>query len=881
MDGRSRRRNRMKMSEFKKKKEELLAAHSGPDQGTAFSRAYARLLDETLTGLFESAVEEAGGVPGLALAALGGYGRGGMSPGSDVDLLFLASKDVDQSPLESVVESVLYPLWDLKLDVGHAIRTPQQCLDLAKEDFATMSAQLDARFLTGDVTVHFEFMEALFRRLGAKARKKSFFKDLVASVEERHAKYGQSPYLLEPNVKEGQGALRDIHAMIWAAIGLYDFSDLEEVSARGLLSADRLEELWAARCFMTDVRHHLHRLSGGRNDDLTFDLQDRVSEVLGYRSEGHVSGVERFMQRYYTHVYRTKNTLDYFFSRIREDLMPSGIRRFTRVSRTVERGLTIRRGQIELGTRAEVSRKPILMMRAFEVSAGSGLPVSQRSLELIRTHLDLVDDDYRGDAAVAKSFKRMISLIPPRRPELTGFQTALQVLDFLEAYIPELGAVRAQVQYDAYHVYTVDVHLVLAWWQLKKIALGISDPESGLYEQSVFQDINQPELLFLAGLLHDIGKGRGADHSAEGAAMVPAIGRRLGLSQEETDTVAYLIADHLYLAHIATRRDLSEEKLIVDCARRVGDVQRLNMLTLLTFADSRATGPAVLTQWKAVLLRNLYSRLYRVLTRTGLAGKEEARHDEELCNQVREKLAGRLSSKEVESRLGRMSAHYLSAMRAEDVVGHIHLEREMEERKATLVWEVEEKAAGYCQVTILAQDRPGLLSRMAGVFTLHNINILGAQVFTRANNIALDVFQVDYPPDRMFAEETWSKVKRDAERVLTGHMALDYRLSKKSPLLTAKGLPTRQPDRVIIDNETSDFYTIVEIHTYDRLGLLYEITKSLFDLQLSINIAKISTNADQVVDVFYVRDFLGEKLLDEAQTDELKEALLHTLSQKS
>ncbi|MEW6267465.1 MAG: [protein-PII] uridylyltransferase [Thermodesulfobacteriota bacterium] len=862
------------MNDFLNQRRELMARPYGLGQSHEFTRRYAALLDGYLKNLFEKAMNETGSDASSSLVALGGYGRAELAPHSDVDLLFLTASPADQKKIKPLIEAILYPLWDLKLDVGQAVRTPVQCLEMAREDFTALAAQLDSRYLAGDEALFHDFDVRLHRWLGARSRRMSFFKEIRASVKARHTKYGASCYLLEPNVKEGQGALRDIHTITWTASGLYGLRTLTALTDRGLLSRERLVEIEAAKEFLTDVRFHLHRLTDGKNDTLTFELQEGVAQALSYQDNERLSGVERFMQEYYRHTYQAKSALDYFLSRVQDNLTPHQVWSLTQRSRRVERGLNILRGQIELGTRAEIRQRPLLMMRAYEVSAASGLPISQRSLELIRNCLDLVDDEYRRDPQAAAAFLRALTAIPPKTSRLPADLDAMQYLHFLEAYLPELAGVRAQVQHDAYHVYTVDVHLLATLWELKKIALGL-DEEAGGFERDILEQVKDRPVLFLAALLHDIGKGHGRDHARRGAEMIPEIGKRLGLSDEAAENAVFLVAEHLFLIETATRRDLTEEKLIVACARRTGDLDRLNMLYLLTVADSRATGPGVLNPWKLSLLRDLYSKIHRVLTRSDLAAKETAARTERLLTEVVSALEGKLSPDQIDAHLASMSAYYLSIMNTGQVVRHILLERSL--KPGDLIWEVEDKGEGYCEATIVTQDRPGLLTRIAGIFTLHHINILGAQVFTRANNIALNIFQVSHPPDRVYEDRAWARLKEDARRVLSGRLALDYRISLTRPLLTTAKAVIKHPNKVVVDNETSDFHTIVEVYTYDRLGLLYEITKTFFDLQLAIHIAKISTKVDQVVDVFYVRDCLGQKIMDEEQIKELNDALLFTL----
>jgi [protein-PII] uridylyltransferase len=856
-------------------KKDLLKRHHGWGSGLDYAVEHAALMDSFLVDLVKSKTSFVSS-QGWALVALGGYGRGALAPFSDIDLLFL-TPTANNSDISSLVEAVLYPLWDLKIDVGHAVRTIDQCLNLAGDDFATMSTQLDGRLLIGDEILFSEFDARLHHWLGSRTRRQTFFKTLKANIADRHKKYKESPYLLEPNLKEGQGGLRDLHAIRWAGNGLYNLRDIHELQERGFLAPHHVSGLGSARSFIWDVRLYLHQLAGEKTDTLTFELQEDLTRALGYEDDGHKAGVEHFMKAFYTHVYRTKSTLDYFLSRVEQDLVPPRIWRMTQRPRRVEKGLTILRGQIELGATPEIRERPGVMMRAFEISAQSGLPISQRSLELIRSNLDLVDDGFRTDTDISRSFLSGLTAIPPGRVNMPGNPDAMQILHFLEAYLPELAGVRAQVQHDAYHVYTVDVHLVVTLWELKKIALGLTDPGENGFDAAVLERVTNRRVLFLAALLHDIGKGQGAGHAQLGARMVPGIGRRLGLNDSEIEDLVFLVLEHLFLIEIATRRDLTEEKLIVNTARRIGDVDRLHMLYLVTIADSRATGPGVMNPWKKGLLRDLYSKIHRILTKSDLAMRETSRRTDDLLKTVEKTLVSRLPAEEIDQHLAVMSAHYLATMNADQVVRHILMERELGDRP--LIWELEHKDDDYVEATIMTKDRPGLLSRMAGAFTLHNINIFGAQIFTRANNVALDIFQVSHPPDRVYEAEAWERLRKDIERILTGRLALDYRLAGKQPLVSSDRAPSRvrKPDRVIVDSETSDFYTIVEVYTYDRLGLLYDLTRAFYDLQLSINIAKISTNADQVVDVFYIRDFYGQKLVDGSQIDELTDALYFTL----
>ncbi|MBW1708378.1 MAG: [protein-PII] uridylyltransferase [Deltaproteobacteria bacterium] len=864
------------MVDFIEEKTKLITALDQGFSGVDFSAAYTALLDSYLKDLYREALNGKEAPKGLALVALGGYGRSEVSPYSDVDLLFLYGSGLGEERVRPLVEAVLYPLWDQKLDVGHASRTVDECQSMGRSDFATLVSLIESRLLIGDEDLFLNFLRQLRYWLSSKTQRRSFFTNLKNNVEARYRKYGQSPYLLEPDVKNGQGGLRDIQAISWAGLGIYGISGFDELAEAGLLPKYGALALKEDRDFMVWVRAQLHRLADSKNETLTLMYQENLANRFGYEDEGDITAAEGFMHVYYTHVYSVSNNLDFLLSRVEEDLRPTSVKRITQHARTVEKGLLVRRGLVELVSSTDVRRRSVLMMRAFEVAMSEGLQLSHQTLDVIRSNIDLIDDNFRRNPEAAQSFFRAISAIPSNTPARPRNIEAMQEINFLAAYIPELAPVKARAQHDAYHLYTVDVHLVLTLWELKKIASKQGEEDRDDFELSILEQVKKPEVLYLAALVHDIGKGLGHDHARRGAELVPQIGERLGLSPDEIEALVFLVAEHLFLIETATRRDLTEEKLILTSAQRVGDIDRLNMLYLLTVADSRATGPTAWSQWKASLLRDLYTKVYHVLTRSDLAGKEAANRREKLKIEVKKILKNKLDPERVEFGLENVSAHYLSVMNANQIARHLLLEDRFGD--GVMVWEVRDTNKGFYEVTLVTKDRPGLLASMAGVFSLNSINILGAQVFTRANGIAIDIFHVDSPPDPIFIEEAWAKVKEDARKVLIGEMTPDFRSSHRRPVFKVTQKVPHRPSRVEVDNEVSDFYTVIEVFAHDRLGLLYDLTQTIFNQNLTIHIARISTKVDQVVDVFYVRDFDGQKL-DEKDIQALKEALALTLEE--
>jgi [protein-PII] uridylyltransferase len=858
------------MNHFIEEKEKLIESLGQGRDELSFSPDYTALIDDYIKALHQKADKPAGNI-GVALLALGGYGRGEMAPFSDVDLLFLHDSSQTPEGVESMIETVLYPLWDNKLDVGHASRTIGQCREMAENDFTVLISLMESRFLTGDQDLFQSFMTEMRRDLGSKKRRQSFFKELRDNIELRHHKYGRSPYLLEPNVKEGQGGLRDLQAILWAGQGLYGFTRFSDLVKAEFLPRNSADELSQAREFMIRVRIRLHYLTGEKNDKLSFEAQEGLANSFKYEKEGGISAVERFMHAYYTHVYAVSYNLDHLLKRLEEDLRPAFWQKMTQGSRIVEKGLFIRRGRVEFTSAADIRKKPALMMRAYDVAMNEGLEISHNTLDLIHSNLDLVDDEFRTDPEVARTFLRALVATPPRSVTAPDNLEAMRGNDFLVAYIPELAGVRARVQYDAYHVYTVDVHQILTLWELKKIAAGMDDEKEESLERSILEQVQNKEELYLAAFIHDIGKGRGSGHASRGAQMALQVADRLGLDAKAAETVAFLVAEHLFLIETATRRDLSEEKLILSCAQRVGELDRLHMLYLLTVVDSRATGPMAWNQWKASLLRDLYTKILHVLTRSDLAGKEASDRRERLERRVKEILAKKMDPEQIEAGLDGFPAHYLAVTGANQVVRHLQMEDRLGDR--VMVWGVQATEDGYYKVTLLTKDRPGLLASMTGVLSLNSINILDAQVFTKTNGLAIDIFSVESPPDTVYLDEAWAKVEEDVRKVLAGEVILDFDKPFKRPVLKPRRFVPRRPSQISVDNDTSDFYTLIEIYTHDRLGLLHDLTRAIFEAGLTIHIAKISTRVDQVVDVFYVRDFEGQKIDEPERIDALKEVL--------
>jgi [protein-PII] uridylyltransferase len=829
-------------------------------------------MDERLRQLF-SEVVGAEGSAGLALVALGGYGRRALCLHSDVDLLLL-HQNRQRRRLTDLTQAMFYPLWDAGFEVGHAVRTVSQCLDIGANDLQVMMSMVDARFLAGDESLFTSLWTKLRQRHRSAGRRREFFDKVLTSFKKRRETYGGSPYLLEPHVKEGEGGLRDIHAVNWIGRICFDSPETADLVKAGLMPPEAEDALDTSRDFLWRVRNHLHYLAGDHQDRLNFEVQPTVAEFFGFTDRGAMNAVEAFMRAYHRHVFAVAWIVDAFIDRAELELRPPG-RSKSRGPAPPE-GFVIEAGRLDFADPGQVPRRPSRMMEIFALAAERDLPVAVTALQTIRDNLHLVDDDFRTATETTDCFWRFMRA-DWSSPDLLR---AMHGVGLLPLFLPEMEPTVARSLHDAYHVYTVDVHLIQTVWILKQMAQGRADRERGGRFNDLFEDLDRPEVLFLAGLIHDVGKGLGPGHAARGASLVWTLGSRLGLSGDDTEAVKFLVAEHLLLTDVATSRDMSDEKLVIQTARRVKHTEWLTMLVLLSVADSLATGPEAYSPWKAMLLQELYVKVRHILEHSDLASPLVLNHVAEMPGQVAAILADEFSPEDIDRFLEPMSDHYLAAVSPETVAEHIRVESRLKKGDLIFTWR-ERPRRDACEVTIFTHDRPGLFSQMAGVLSLHDINILEAQVFTRTNGVALEVFHVDYPLDRAYLDEKWDRVAADAQRVVKGRLSLEYRLAtKERPRRTGRPETPRRPPRVGVDHETSDFYTLIEVTAHDRLGLLYDITRILFGLQVSVHIAKVSTRVDQVHDVFYVVDFFGQKLDDPEQSAEIEAALSYMLAEK-
>jgi len=806
------------------------------------------------------------------LIALGGYGRKEQCLHSDVDVLLLFKKRVPEEAKE-LVQEIFYPLWDIGLEVGNGTRSLRECTRLASEDFEVLTSLIDARFLCGISSLYSDLMEGLRDRVLRK-RGRAILKWMAESSQKRHARFGDSAYLLEPNVKEGLGGLRDYHAIRWIARTKYNVDHIGELAEKGHLTPDELQGLSEAVAFIWDVRNWLHRITGRKCDQLYFEHQIKLAGDLGFEDANGQQAVERCLGILHGHMEYVKHLHLSFVNKV----MPRGEKpvRSRSVSRPGIQGLKLRRHALHFESPESVKEKPILLIKIFEQSALLGVPLSIEANRLVREHLAMVDETFRGSSSVVRSFRRI--LVSP--PQTFNVLNEMLNTGFLVALLPEIKAVVNRIQYDEYHVHPVDKHSLLAVRTLKTLVESTADGDNSLYPQ-LYEDVARRELVLWAALFHDIGKGvPGGDHAEQGAEIVGRVFARMGFPTTDIDTIAFLVREHLAMIRTATQRDLQDEKVVVEFARKFGDVDRLKMLYLLTVADCMATGPKAWNSWTDVLLKELFFKAHHVLQRGELATRTSAEIVERKREEVFQK-AHSMPREKLEVLFEKMSPRYLLYTPSKDLLRHIELVQMLGD--SPFVLDACMSTGTYFRtVTVCARDRPGLFSSIAGVLTLNNLDILNANIYTWGNGIALDLFTVRAPRDGLHEDEVWSKARNDLRAVLAGAWNLDDALNEKlfsnRPYRPRLKSSAKRPDKIVVDNENSSFFTIIEIYTHDFPGLLYRITNALFHCHLDVRIAKIATKVDQVVDVFYVRDMDGQKVVDAEKVSSLRNAIERVLN---
>ncbi|MBI5047775.1 MAG: [protein-PII] uridylyltransferase, partial [Deltaproteobacteria bacterium] len=690
----------------------------------------------------------------------------------------------------------------------------------------------------------------------------------------RQAKYGGSVYMLEPNVKEGEGGLRDMHTALWVAKAKHGIDSMDMLAEKGFLLRDAAARLKTSIDFLLRVRNELHFEGKKKTDQLTFDHQERIARFFGFEDTKDSLAVEKFMHQYYRHA----SNISYFSSLITNrcvygQAVPLPPR--CKTEKDIDKDFKICDGSLTLSNENVFEDSPASIMRVFEYGAKFNVELDNFTRERIIKNRFRVDENFINSIEAGQSFLNILK-------SGAAFETLQEMhrLRVLERYMPEFGDITCRVQHDMYHIYTVDIHSLFAVRELERL-------RSAEYKKVFFllaeilEEVKRPELIVLSVLLHDIGKSMGKGHAEKGAELIPKICGRLGLSEEDAATVKFLVKNHLILADTAQYRDLHDEKLIIDFAKTVGDMERLNLLYLLTFSDVRAVGPEVWSHWKGALFQELYFKAVTVIERGTFEIEEAKAKLQKIMKTVAELLQGEISHEIVDDYFQLLPHRYFLSNSAEVIAEHIKIVQQLGDKPYILLVK-QNLERQYTEVIICTLDVHGLFSKITGVMAANSINILGAQINTLKNGIVLDILQVNSHIGEIITDERkWSNVERDLTEALTGKTPVERLVLRRGPSILDKKAKPRVHTRVDVDNEVSDAFTVIDIHTQDRIGLLYTITSALSKLGLYIHIAKIATKGDAAADIFYVKDIFGQKIYYKERLKEIRKTIFEALGEEA
>jgi [protein-PII] uridylyltransferase len=814
----------------------------------------------------------------MAVIATGGYGRGLLAPYSDIDLLFLLP--YKQTPWgESVIEYMLYLMWDLGLKVGHATRTVDQCLKLSRADMTIRTTLLDARMILGDTGLFAELIQR-FQNEVVHGTARAFVEAKLAERDGRHERAGESRYRVEPNIKEGKGGLRDLHTLHWLAKYL-DGRGLAVDGAEGSSIFTPEERHTFRRCedFLWTVRCHLHFLCRRAEERLTFDVQPAMSERLGYVERGGLRAVERFMKHYFLVAKEVGDLTTILCSALEIEQVkasPGLTQYFNPLSWRTRRHIRstsdfrIDNGRLNVADADAFKRDPVNLIRFFAQAERTSAFFHPAAIRLLRRSLRLIDDRLRRDPEANRIFLEILCSEINPEPTLRRMNEA----GVLGRFIPDFGKVVSMMQFNMYHHYTVDEHLIRTVGVLSDIERGVAAEPHPLATK-IFSTIQSRRALYVAAFLHDIAKGRPEDHSIEGARIARELCPRFGMSPAETDTVAWLIEQHLTMSSVAFSRDIGDPKTIRDFANIVQSPERLKLLLVLTIADIRAVGPSTWNGWKGQLLRGLYYEVEPVLAggHTQLGSRDRVAAAQSAFRQ-----AVGWPEEEVAKYLDRHYPDYWLKTETAKAVEHAALLRNAERTGRKLASDFKTDAfTAITELTLFAPNHPRLLALFAGACAASGANISGAHISTTRDGFALDTFllarEFDHDEDEL---RRAGRIAQTIERLLKGEIRLDGLMAKRRERAGALSAFTVAPE-VLIDNALSHQFTVIEVAGLDRPGLLYELTNALSDLNLDITSAHITTFGERAVDVFYVTDLTDKQVANPVRQKAIRERLLEVL----
>ncbi|HQZ13179.1 MAG TPA: [protein-PII] uridylyltransferase, partial [Devosia sp.] len=849
-------------------------------RGTRCAQNLSAAEDEIIRAIHQFAVREVypvdnpSGAEMVSIAAVGGYGRGTLAPGSDIDLLFILP--YKQTPWgEQITEYILYMLWDLGQKVGHAVRSVDDCMRMARADMTVRTATLEARYLTGDTALFGQLVKRFETEIMPRTGPE-FIAAKMAEREERHRQMGNTRYVVEPNVKDGKGGLRDLNTLFWIGKYFYRVKTGAELVGKGVLSASEYRLFQRAEDFLWAVRCNLHFITGRADEKLTFEVQPDLAERMGYHDRAGMLGVERLMKRYFlvakdvgdlTRIFCTSLEFNHAKPLDMMGLVLSPFRR-GKVAIKGETDFVVDSGRLNIARPDVFEKDPVNLIRCFVLAGQMDLLFHPDAIKQITRSLSLIGPEVRNDEKANAYFLELLT--SPKSVE--RILRAMNESGVLGRFVPDFGKIVAHMQFNMYHHYTVDEHLIRAVGVMAEIESGGLKQELPLTHE-LLPHLNDIRLLYVALFLHDIAKGRPEDHSIAGARVARRLCHRLRLSAAETETVAWLVEHHLVMSEVAQSRDIQDPETAKSFAELVQSPQRLAMLMILTACDIRAVGPGVWTGWKGSLLRALY-----YATEPLLSGGHSQVTQRDRVEVARTELRRQLSSwpeAELNTYLERHYDHYWLRAETELQLEHARMVRAADAAGNPFAGSIRIKAfESITEVSFYTPDHPRLLSLIAGACTMCDASIIGAQIFSTRDGHALDTFRLR----RSFTSDEDEKVR--ATRIIDTVKGL---LQGKRQILIDLGKESRHnrrlkpfslPADVQVSNSLSEKFTVIEVLGLDRMGLLHQLTREIADLNLTIGSAHIGTYGEKAVDVFYVTDLMGHKIDSKPRQKKIRDALL-------
>ncbi|RMF92093.1 MAG: [protein-PII] uridylyltransferase [Candidatus Schekmanbacteria bacterium] len=849
----------------------------------SLSNAISCLWDGILRDVFFEVAEKkhfTSKIDTVSVVALGGYGRQTLSPKSDLDIMLLFFEGGD--PLINFNQEILHILWDIGFDLGYSIRSTKDCEEMAQNDFKSMTSLLESRFLLGNEKFFKQFISN-FRKKIINRRIDAFLREKILDRNERYEEVGRIVQVLEPNVKEGAGGLRDVHTIYWISKASGQIETINDLDKIPILSAEEKETLIKSFRFLWKVRNDLHYLSTSKNDVLSIQYQSKIAENLGYKRIGNKPAVEHFLKDYYSSAKSIAQICTLYIRKMLKKRAPSEKREKILHQKKMKNGLILIDNKLYLPRAGELPKFTLLssLFEVFKYVEHHNVLVSERLRRFIAS---TVKDIEATPDEMKKSASIFLDILSSKK-SITGLLRLMNELGVIGRLIPEFEELDCLVQFDIYHHYTVDEHTFLALEKVDELLTGKTIYDELLY--NVCRMIKRIDLLRFAILLHDIGKSGGKGHVERGAEITSKILERLELNEDDAAVVQKLVSNHLLMMHTAEKRDFSDDVVLGNFADAVENEEELRMLLILTYSDISSVSPHSWNDWRKELIKTLYIKTSKFFER-GLHKKivhdeENRRKMQKVIGKVIQKSGGTITEEEVKTFLSKLPQRYSFSTFASRIYTHYLLLNELKKENKVLTWKaLQNDKAGITDFLVCFEGKVGSFSNLCGVVSSKGIAILGAQIFTNEEGYAVDTLQCTFingkPVDD---DEVWEEVCRDLQDVFVGRTKIETILSRKKRYITdGKFDIVKVEDVVEIDNDSSETDTIIEVQAKDRLGLLYDITKVLALMNLDIRLARTITEGIRAVLVFYVGDEKGRKIRDELFLEKLRDNLKESLVEK-